>query len=97
MNKGNLVYEVSMRTGLSMRAVELVLNSTVNTISDQLSKGETVVISGFGAFSPQFRAARVGRNPHTKAAVQIPSCFKPKFKASKELIEALSKLERRNK
>lgn len=97
MNKQDLVYEVVRRTGLTARAVDLALNSTLSTISEQLSKGNTVTLSGFGAFSPQHRAARVGRNPHTKAPVPIPACYKPKFKASRELVEALRSLERSQK
>lgn len=94
MNKQELIYEISKDTRLSSRAVELVLNSTLDVISTQLAKGETVILSGFGAFSPQFRAARIGRNPHTKKAVPIPACVKPKFKAGKDLLAAVSKLDK---
>ena len=93
MNKNELIYEVANDTRLSARAVELVLNSTLNIISGSLAEGNPVVLSGFGTFSPQFRAARTGRNPHTKKAVPIPACVKPKFKAGKDLLAAVSKLE----
>ena len=93
MTKQDLVFEVSRRTGVSIRAVEIVLGSTLDTITEKLSRGDTVVLSGFGTFSPQHRAARTGRNPHTKQPVPIPACVKPKFKAGKDLLAAVERLK----
>lgn len=97
MTKQDLVFEVSRRTGLSARAVDMVLGSTLETITEKLSRGNTVVLSGFGTFSPQHRAARIGRNPHTKQPVPIPACIKPKFKAGKDLLAAFENLKGRDK
>ena len=58
MNKASLVSEVCARTGMSRRAVEMAIESTLDAIADQLSKGDTVILQGFGTFSPQKRAAR---------------------------------------
>lgn len=95
MNKSSLVSEVCSRTGISRRAVELTIEATLETIAEQLSEGDTVILQGFGTFSAQKRAARTGRNPHTNQPVPIPACVKPKFKASRELESAVGKLKKK--
>lgn len=94
MNKASLVSEVCSRTGMSRRAVEMIIESTLDTISEQLSRGDAVILQGFGTFSAQKRAARIGRNPHTNQPVPIPACVKPRFKASRELEMAVGKLKK---
>jgi len=37
------------------------------------------------------REARIGRNPHTKEAVEIPATRVPAFKASKALKDTIAK------
>lgn len=95
LNKASLVSEVCTRTNMSRKAVELAIESTFNTIAEQLAKGNAVVLQGFGTFSPQKRAARTGRNPHTNQPVPIPECVKPKFKASRELEIAVGGLKKK--
>ena len=97
MNKASLVSAVCSRTNMSRRAVELAVESTLDTIAEQLSKGNTVILQGFGTFSPQKRAARTGRNPHTNQPVPIPECVKPKFKASRELEMAVGGLKKKGR
>ena len=48
-------------------------------------------IPGFGSFSVGKRAARKGRNPATGATITIKASKNAKFKAGKELKEALNK------
>ena len=48
-------------------------------------------LSGFGTFETKEREARVGRNPHTKEAIEIPATRVPTFKASKALKDNVAK------
>ena len=48
-------------------------------------------VSGFGIFEVKTREARVGRNPMTKEAINIPASKVPTFKASKTLKDAIAK------
>ena len=91
MNKTELIAAVAAKTGLTKKDAECVINATVETITDSLVKGEKVQVSGFGIFDVKAREARVGRNPHTKEAIQIPATRLPAFKASKALKDAVSK------
>ena len=61
------------------------------SITASLVKGEKVQISGFGTFETKDREARIGRNPHTKEAIDIPATRVPTFKASKALKDNIAK------
>ena len=61
----------------------------VGLIARELVAGRKVAISGFGTFEARPRKARIGRNPHTGAALEIPASRAPAFKAGKPLRETL--------
>ena len=85
MNKTELISAVSESAGLTKKDTERVLNALVDTVTAALVKGDKVQISGFGAFETKVRKARIGRNPHTRQAVEIPETRVPSFKPSKAL------------
>ena len=91
MNKTELVAAVSEKSGISKKDAERVVAATFEIITAELAKGEKVQISGFGAFEVKEREARVGRNPRTKEAIEIPASKAPAFKASKALKDTVSK------
>ena len=85
MNKTELIAAVAEKSGITKKDAERVINATFETITAELKKSEKVQISGFGIFEVKEREARVGRNPRTKEAIQIPASKVPAFKASKTL------------
>ena len=91
MNKTELVATVAEKSGLTKKDAERVVSAAFETIATELSKGEKVQISGFGIFEVKEREARVGRNPRTKEAIEIPASKVPAFKASKALKDIVSK------
>jgi len=91
MNKTELVAAVAEKAGMTKKDAERVVNATIDTIVQNLANGEKVQISGFGNFEIKAREARVGRNPRTKEAIQIPATRLPVFKASKVLKDTVSK------
>ena len=91
MNKTELVAAVSEKSGISKKDAERVVAATFDIITAELAKGEKVQISGFGAFEVKEREARVGRNPRTKEAIEIPASNAPVFKPSKALKDTVSK------
>lgn len=90
MNKAELVAEIAKNASASKVAVELILDETVDAITEALKKGEDVRLVGFGTFSVAKREATQGRNPRTGEAIQIPASNQPKFKAGKTLKDALN-------
>ena len=91
MNKTELIAVVSQAAGLTKKDTERVINAALDTITASLLEGDKVQLSGFGTFEVKDREARVGRNPHTKEAIEIPATKVPGFKASKTLKDTVAK------
>lgn len=90
MNKTELIASVAEKSGLTKKDAERVINATLDTITASLVAGDRVQLSGFGIFEVKQREARVGRNPRTKEAIEIPASRQPVFKASKSLKDAIA-------
>lgn len=90
MNKTELIAAVAQKTGLTKKDAERVVNATVETVVENLKKGEKVQLSGFGIFEVKNREARIGRNPRTKQTINIPASRQPIFKASKTLKDTVA-------
>ena len=85
MNKTELIAEIAKKSGLSKKDAEKALNATLDTVTETLAAGEKVQLVGFGGFEVKNREARMGRNPKTKEAIEIPASKLPVFKAGKAL------------
>jgi len=85
MNKTGLRNFVADEMGISKKDALAAVNAVVTGISQGLADDGKVALVGFGTFTLTERAARKGRNPKTGEAIDIPSKFVPKFKASSNL------------
>lgn len=90
MNKKELVNEVAGKVGISKKEVANVIDAFTEAVSDALSKGERVMLVGFGTFDVVQKKARKGRNPQTGKEIQIPARKTPRFRPGKELRSAVS-------
>jgi DNA-binding protein HU-beta len=90
MNKYDLIDAVAESTGLAKSDAGRAVEAVLATITDALKKGDSVTISGFGAFQTKTRAARSGRNPRTGETIAIPASRVPGFKAGKGLKDAVN-------
>jgi DNA-binding protein HU-beta/integration host factor subunit alpha len=94
MTKRDLVIRISEETGLVQQQVQDLLQKTLDAISSTLAKGEKVELRNFGIFEIRIRKARTGRNPnHPGTDVPIPERAVVRFKAGKEMREAVCKLD----
>ena len=91
MNKTELIAVAAENAGMTKKDTERVLNAAIDAVTAALLKGEKVQLSGFGTFETKDREARIGRNPHTKEAIEIPATRVPAFKASKALKDSIAK------
>ncbi len=90
MNKTELVAAIAEKAGISKKDSEAALKAFVDTVTEELKKGEKVQLVGFGTFEISERAAREGRNPQTGESMQISASKNPKFKAGKALKDQLN-------
>jgi DNA-binding protein HU-beta len=91
MNKTELIVKIADATGKSKKDCESVLDAALDGITESLAAGEKVQLVGFGIFDVKARAARIGRNPKTKEAINIPPTRVPQFKAGKALRDIIAK------
>ena len=91
MNKNGLVAAVTSTTGASKADAARVVDAVCDVITDALSRGEDVRLTGFGRFSVANRSARTGRNPRTGAPIYIPASRQHKFRAGKQLKNAVNR------
>ena len=86
MIKSELIEQLSKEyPHLYNRDIERIVNTFYSTISDALAEGNRVELRGFGAFSLKKRAARVGRNPKSGEAVNVPEKVAIFYKPGKDL------------
>lgn len=93
MNKTQLILTIADNAGVSQRVAERLFNATVKSISDALSAGDAVKITGFGTFSAVQRAARSARNVKTGERILVGAKIVPVFKASKSLKDRVNKVQ----
>src|SRR5437588_13099777 len=93
MTKRDLVIRISNETGLVQQQVLDIVQRTLDYISEAVAKGSKVELRNFGVFEVKIRKARVGRNPNNPGTnVPIPQRAAVKFKAGKEMRDAVSRL-----
>lgn len=86
MNKNDIskrVYEA--HGGISYAEAQKVVDLIIDIIKERLSRGEKVLLSGFGCFRVMKRKAKKGVNPQTGEPVVIAGRNSVKFKPSKYL------------
>lgn len=89
MNKTELVAAIADKAGIAKKDAEKALAAFVDTVADELKKGEKIQLVGFGTFEVRERAARTGVNPQTGKTIEIAASKNPVFKAGKALKDAV--------
>ena len=85
MNRRELVAALAERTGTEKKATDAFLAAFTDIVTETVSKGDPVAISGFAKFARVERAARMGRNPATGEAIKIPAKTVVKARIAKQL------------
>lgn len=83
--KMDIVEQLATRADLTKRAAGDALDAIIEIISEALSRGEKVTLTGFGTFLVRHRAARTGRNPQTGEPIHIPAQDTAAFRAGSAL------------
>lgn len=89
MTKKDVIERVAKKVGLTKKAASEAVGTVLGSIRDALSKGDKVVLTGFGTFKVRTRASRRGRNPQTGATITIAGHKLPGFIAGKGLKKAV--------
>ncbi|OIP18700.1 MAG: integration host factor subunit beta [Comamonadaceae bacterium CG_4_9_14_3_um_filter_60_33] len=90
MTRSDLVEELAARFGqITQRDAELAVKAILEAMNDALARGYRIEIRGFGSFSINYRAPRMGRNPRSGESVAIPEKKVPHFKPGKALRQSV--------
>lgn len=85
INKKALTDLVAEETGDTKKHSGEVIEAVFFCISNELAKGNTVDLAGFGKFVVKERNERSGVNPATGEKITISASKAPSFKASSTL------------
>jgi integration host factor subunit beta len=87
MNKSDLITDIALRTNISMKSSETVINTIFDSMTDALVGGDKIEVRGFGSFVIKEYEGYTGRNPKTGLEVMVKSKKLPFFKVGKDLKE----------
>ena len=88
--KGDVINAIAEEAGISKKEATLAFEAFVGYISQTCQSGERCAIPGLGSFAVSQRKAREGRNPRTNEKITIPASKNVRFKAGKDLREAVT-------
>ena len=90
MTKLELIGRMAVAAGISREQAKLALEAFTDGVTESLSAGRDVRLTGFGSFVMAERKAGLARNPQTGEDIQIPEAKVVKFTVTKDLKEALN-------
>ncbi|MGB0413028.1 MAG: HU family DNA-binding protein [Coraliomargarita sp.] len=94
LTKRDIVLDIYDKTDFPQKEVRETVQLTLDAIANALRQGRNVELRNFGVFEVQVRKSRIGRNPNKpETDVVIPTRAVIKFKAGKELKNALTEID----
>ena len=88
MTKDELIREVALKTSLPLKDAKASVDAALVSICEEIEKGGSVALTGFGTFASREMPERTSRNPRTGETVKVAASRKPTFRAGKTLKEA---------
>ena len=89
LNRDEFVRFASAEKKIPMTQINTAIDIFTDAVIDAMAAGNDVKLVGFGTFHLKARAARTGRNPKTKEAVNIPARVVPFFEPGAEMKTAV--------
>jgi integration host factor subunit alpha len=82
LTKENIINQIYEQAQLSKSRARDITETVLQIFKDTLSSGEDMLISGFGKFMVKQKRTRRGRNPQTRADLQLRARKVVVFKTS---------------
>jgi DNA-binding protein HU-beta len=95
--KGDLITAIAEQAGISKKEASAAFDAFVGYISDSCQRGERCAVPGLGSFTQTERKARTGLNPRTGEKIKIPASKNVRFKAGKDLKDAVNTPKRKGR
>ena len=91
MTKTELIEVLASESKSEKKSAKIFLEALTKVVEKSIKKGEEVPLTGLGKFKVVKRKARIGRNPATGEAIQIPAKTVVKFGVAKALKDLIKK------
>jgi DNA-binding protein HU-beta len=89
VNKRDLAKAVAVHSDVDLSTVSRVLDGFTDVVTAVVSKGESVLMTGFAKFVKVERAARMGRNPATGEQIRIKASKRARIAPAKTFKDAV--------
>jgi len=73
VNRRELVLAISEKAEVDRKTADALVAAFTDVVTENVSKGEPVTISGFAKFARVDTKERMGRNPQTGEPIKIPA------------------------
>ncbi len=90
MNKSELIESLAQEMNLPHREASAIANTIIDTMTDALTRGDSIEIRGFGSFVIKDYNSYEGRNPKTGKKIKVKPKKLPFFKVGKDLRERVN-------
>ncbi|MBI4961647.1 MAG: integration host factor subunit alpha [Desulfomonile tiedjei] len=91
LTKEKMIIRLQMQMGISKQESRQIVDRLLEIMKDTLTRGEELLISGFGKFSVRQKNERRGRNPQTEESLILSARKVLVFKASGVLRARINK------
>lgn len=92
VTKKDLVSAVAEKCNCQQNTAHEAVQTLLDRIIHELSKGNRIELREFGVFEPRLRNKHEARNPKTKASVVVPSRASVKFKIGRAMRESVQQI-----
>jgi len=95
LTKAEIVDHLSREIGINKREAKEIVELFFQTVSESLTKGHQVKLSGFGNFTLHDKSERPGRNPKTGEEIPVSARRVVTFRSGQKLRARVGKFEGR--
>lgn len=89
ITKRELIERLAEQHGFKRAVIKRLIQSLLNEIVEELSRGNRLEFRDFGVFESKIRAARMAQNPKTLERVRVPAKRTVKFKVGRVMRQRL--------
>ena len=89
VTKKDLIDRIAEKSGLRRSEVRRTVQSFLDEIVEELSRGNRLEFRDFGVFEVRSRRGRIAQNPKTMERVEVPARRAVKFKVGRSMREAM--------
>jgi DNA-binding protein HU-beta len=89
MTKADIIKDIQDRTNLNRDVIKIIIDSFMESVKENMSKGENIYLRGFGTFLLKERKEKKARIITKNETIIVPPHYKPFFKPAPEFLKSV--------